>query len=171
MNDDLADFKAFLQQRQHAGTAYVNGDAAPLERLVAHHSHTTFFSPRGDAVEGADAVWTRYEHDAGAFDVGSDNQFEMLDIGASEDIAYWVGFQRSSARLRGKVELVPFNLRVTEIFRREDGAWKLVHRHADMLKVASRALAAPECQAVSPHPITRVPPTCCHCALLLAVNR
>lgn len=137
MNDDLTDFKAFLQRRQQAGDSYVNGDAAPLGQLVAHRSQATFFSPRGDVVEGADAVWMRYEQDAGAFDVGSDNQFEMLDIGASADIAYWVGLQRSSARLRGKLEPVPFNLRVTEIFRREDGEWRLVHRHADMLNAAS----------------------------------
>lgn len=137
MNDDLTDFKAFLQQRQQAGTAYVNGDAAPLGRLVAHHSQATFFSPRGDVVEGAAAVWTRYEQDARSFDSGSNNQFEIIDMQADGGIAYWVGVQRSSARLQGKVEPVPFNLRVTEIFRREDGEWRLVHRHADMLAAAS----------------------------------
>ena len=42
MNDDLTDFKAFLQQRQQAGAAYVNGDPAPLGRLVAHRSQATF---------------------------------------------------------------------------------------------------------------------------------
>jgi ketosteroid isomerase-like protein len=43
------------------------------------------------------------------------------------------GFQRATAHLSGRGEAVPMNLRVTELFRREGDAWKLVHRHADFL--------------------------------------
>jgi ketosteroid isomerase-like protein len=31
----------------------------------------------------------------------------------------------------GRDELTPVSLRVTSVFRNEDGAWRLVHRHAD----------------------------------------
>lgn len=38
-----------------------------------------------------------------------------------------------TVQMRGNKDAIPMNLRVTEIFRREDNEWKLVHRHADLL--------------------------------------
>jgi ketosteroid isomerase-like protein len=58
---------------------------------------------------------------------------EILHLAADEELAYWVGFQRATAHLRGRPEAVQFNLRVTEIFRREERSWKLIHRHVDPL--------------------------------------
>src|SRR5215217_4050696 len=42
-------------------------------------------------------------------------------------------WQRAMVRLDGGAEAIPFDLRVTEVFRREGDEWKLVHRHADSL--------------------------------------
>jgi hypothetical protein len=58
-------------------------------------------------------VLSRYERDAGLFESGS-TSFEILQAAASGDLAFWVGFQRATVRLRSPKEQVSFNLRVTE---------------------------------------------------------
>ena len=133
MMNDLHDFEQFMKRRDDAARAYVRGDATPLGRIVARGGDATFFAPRGGYVQGADDVFSTYEHDAVAFAPGGDSSFEILQIAASDGLAYWVGFQRATVHMREHTEAVPFNLRVTEVFRREGDDWKLIHRHADPL--------------------------------------
>jgi ketosteroid isomerase-like protein len=127
------DFKRFMTQREEAAGAYVDGDAVPLGRISARVSPATFFGPMGGYRQGAEEVSSTYARDAKSFEPGAENHFEILQSGASDDLAYWVGFQRATAHIKGNPNPVPFNLRVTELFRREGGEWKLVHRHADPL--------------------------------------
>ena len=134
MSEDIKDFRLFMDRRAHIAGAYVEGDYSPLDGLVARASAATFFGPGGDFVQGADSVAERYATDAASFEPGGETELEVLQMGAGEDIAYWVGFQTARAKLAGKEDLVPMKLRVTEFFRREGGEWKLVHRHADMAK-------------------------------------
>ena len=79
-------------------------------------------------------------NDSGAknFESGGESRFEILQMSANDGIAYWAGIQWATARMKGKPEAIPVNLRVTEVFRREADDWKLVHRHADPLPPAPR---------------------------------
>ena len=75
---------------------------------------------------------------AQSIEAGSDSHFEIQQMSADANLAFWAGIQRSMVKVKGKDKAVPMDLRVTEVFRREDGAWKLIHRHADPLKDGAR---------------------------------
>jgi ketosteroid isomerase-like protein len=133
--DDLKDFERFIKQREGASQAFVNGDVGPLEALATPVSPATIFGPKGSYVVGADQVNAANSNDAKHFQKGSESHFEILHMAAGQGVAFWAGIQRTVVRMKGKAEPIPMNLRVTEAFRREQGEWKLVHRHADPLKL------------------------------------
>jgi len=139
MNDELSDFEQFMREREAASGAYVQGDPEPLSRIVARSSPATFFPPTGGCTQGAEEVAARYARDAGAFERGSSFTFDILHMAAGDGIAYWTGHMRGHARLRGRPDPIPMSLRVTEVFRREGDAWRLVHRHADPLAESTKA--------------------------------
>lgn len=127
------EFQAFMKRREEASQAYINGDVGPLDDQAVHQSPASIFGPKGDYVQGARAVNARNKADAQSFDAGGETHLEIMQMGAAGDLAYWAGIQRSTVRFKGKKEANPLDLRVTEVFRREDGQWKLMHRHADPL--------------------------------------
>jgi ketosteroid isomerase-like protein len=64
---------------------------------------------------------------------------EIVAAGASGDLAYTVALEHTTASIKG-AEPKPYVLRATTIFRRENGEWKVVHRHADALSADSETI-------------------------------
>ena len=58
-------------------------------------------------------------------------RFEEVTRYATSDLGYVVQLERVEGRLAGSGDTVVSALRVTLIFRREDGEWRVAHRHAD----------------------------------------
>lgn len=63
--------------------------------------------------------------------------FETMAKYVTPDLPYVVWVER--AKVAGRDDVVPLHLRVTMIFRPEDGEWKIVHRHADPITTAQPA--------------------------------
>ena len=130
----MTSFDTFLTERERASTAFVDGDAGPLLALSVDTDPATIYPPTGALVAGATAVNTGNTAGAATFVPRAENRFEILHAGCDGDLGYWTGLQRSKVRLKDKPEAVTMNLRITELFRRVDGEWKLFHRHADPLQ-------------------------------------
>jgi ketosteroid isomerase-like protein len=67
---------------------------------------------------------------AGPSDPDRRSYFEVTQFDIDGDIAFWTGFQYVSSASPGGGEPVVTKLRVTEVLRREDDQWALIHRHA-----------------------------------------
>lgn len=130
----MTSFDTFLTAREHASTAFVEGDPGPLLAVSVDADPATIYPPSGAVVEGARAVNASNSAGAAAFAPGAENRFDILHSGSDGDLGYWTGIQRSIIVLKDQAEPVAMNLRITELFRRVDGEWKLFHRHADPLQ-------------------------------------
>jgi ketosteroid isomerase-like protein len=62
---------------------------------------------------------------------GQDYEFENIATVVTPDLAYTVEIERVRTRVGGSNQLTQIAIRVTTVFRREDGAWKVTHRHGD----------------------------------------
>lgn len=128
----MTSFAVFMTRRETAAEAYGRGRSEQVEQLTSESEPSTFFGPDGRVVTGRSSILASYQAGASRFGPDGESRLEILQSAEGGDIGYWCGIQRAIVDMDGKA--VAMNLRVTELFRREDGEWKLVHRHADFLK-------------------------------------
>ena len=78
---------------------------------------------------------------ASRFSNGTPLDLELIAADVDGDLAYTVGYERCSVSVQGGPAR-PVFLRATQIYRRENGEWKLAHRHADPAPGCSAATDA-----------------------------
>ena len=126
----MADLAHTIEQYRRALDAFVTGDPA-TKKLFSRRDDVTLANPFGPPVRGWDEVERVMEQAATQLREGEPVRFERISEYATADLAYTVWIERSRMKVGGADELVPVALRVTTIFRLEDGKWRIVHRHAD----------------------------------------
>ena len=130
VDEFLADM---LPRMEAAERALHNGDHRPRLETWSRNPPVTLFGALGVVKSGPEEVSEAHRWVASMFSNSSGWNFELLAAGASGDLAYTVGYERhTTAVAGGPVEA--HTLRVTQAYRREDGEWKVVHRHGDEVR-------------------------------------
>lgn len=132
---ELEDFLTPTLARQiDAEKALINGDAGPRLAMTSTRDPVTVFGAKVPLRSGWDQVSETLRWLAARWSDSTDYRFEVVAAGISGDVAYLVGFEHIANSVVG-VPVEPYTLRVTHIFRREDGEWKIAHRHADYVPI------------------------------------
>ncbi|HEU5163117.1 MAG TPA: nuclear transport factor 2 family protein [Thermoanaerobaculia bacterium] len=128
-----SDFHAFLRQWEEAQSQFIQGDPALWKQNVSHRDDVTILGGFGGFGEkGWEAVSARYDWASAQYkQAPATVVVEYLGVVVSGDLAFTVSVERQTAAPAGEATPSHRVLRATQIFRREDGAWRLVHRHAD----------------------------------------
>ena len=130
------DFDEVVEQYQRALGEFAKGNPEPNKMVFSHREDVTFANPLGPAVRGWEQVAATMERAASLVSEGEIVAFENVAKYVTPELAYIVEVERTKAKVGGRQDIVPFALRVTTIFRPEDGTWKVVHRHADPITTA-----------------------------------
>ena len=135
----LDDLDEVIEQSHLALGEIVKGNPEPLKMRYSHLEDVTLANPFGPPVRGWEQAATTIERAASNYRDGEIVGFENVAKYVTPELAYIVEVERYKAKVGGGEELAPIALRVTSIFRREDGLWKIVHRHADPITTAQPA--------------------------------
>ena len=135
---ELEEFLATgLKQQIDADFAIHDGDPEPRMALWSHTEPVTVFGAAVPLVSGWPELEETFRWLATRFSRSKAFDVELVAAGVSGDLAYTVGFEHSEYSFEGG-PVRPATLRVTHIYRREDGEWRIVHRHGDHPPVDER---------------------------------
>jgi ketosteroid isomerase-like protein len=124
------EFLTWLRRQHHdASLALHDGDPAPKIAAWSDEEPVTLFGAFWFEAEDAKQARCAFMGLADKFSDCTAYSYDLIAHGVSGDLAYTVGHERASMRVDG----APTDrvLRVTQVYRRESGVWKVIHRHAD----------------------------------------
>ena len=111
-----------------AELALHNGDSAPRRAIWSRNEPVSVLGAFRDAVgqREVDELFASLER---TFSDCTSYVFELSACDVADEIAYTAGLEHTSCSVDGRPR--SYTLRVTQVYRREDGEWKVAHRHAD----------------------------------------
>jgi ketosteroid isomerase-like protein len=123
------DFLAWVNSElRNAEVAVHDGDAGPRRAIWSRTEPVTVFGAWKNAFGRAEldelfSVLEQSMSDCASY------TFEIVAADVIGDMAYTVGYEHTQATVNGEPR--DYTLRATQIYRREGGDWKVVHRHGD----------------------------------------
>ena len=130
------DFDEVVAHYQRALGEFIKGNPEPNKMVFSHREDVTLANPLDPPARGWEEVAATLERAASQVREGEHVGFDIVAKYVTPELAYIVWVERTKAKVGGRQDVAPIALRVTTIFRPEEGTWKVVHRHADPITTA-----------------------------------
>jgi hypothetical protein len=126
-----AELVELLGNLEEATTAFICGEMERYLELTPHASGFSLANPLGGAPQVYDDRAESIREAADFFE-GGEAKIELIETHAWDDTLVLVMIERQHGRVGGLPDQ-KWDLRVTQIYRRDGPDWLMVHRHADPL--------------------------------------
>jgi ketosteroid isomerase-like protein len=127
----VEDVDRLIERYQLGLGGFMKGNPEPVKELFSHREDVTLANPLGPPAHGWDEVGATIEHAASHFSDGRLVGVEIVEKHVTPEFAYTVWLEHAEGKVGAMEDIAPSTLRVTMIYRPEEGGWKVVHRHAD----------------------------------------
>ena len=111
---------------------FMKGNPEPVKELFSHREDVTLANPLGPPAHGWDEVSATIKRAASQFKDGRLVGVEIVEKRVTPEFAYTLWLEHAEGKVGAREDVAAATpLRVTMIYRPEEGGWKVVHRHAD----------------------------------------
>ena len=107
------------------------GDTDPMENVWSHADDITYMGPGGDMLTGwaeVRASWQALAH----LKIGGQVTTSELHVILGNDLAIVQNNEYGSGHTMDGKALPSFTIRATNVFRKENGEWKMISHHTDL---------------------------------------
>jgi ketosteroid isomerase-like protein len=133
MSDDTtsSDLDRAVELHHRAGDAIMKGSHEGYADVYSRRDDITLGNPFGPFARGYPDVLRTLQDAASHYRDGEATGSERISEHLTPELACFVEVEHYRAKVGGREDITPVSVRVTSIFRKEEDAWRLVHRHAD----------------------------------------
>jgi len=125
------DLTGLIEQTHTALGAFVRGDPEPFKSLYSRKDDIIIANPFGPPAKGWTMAAAAMDRAAANYRDGEALGFDRISEYGTETLACVMEIERYRVKVGGAATFTSFAARVTTVFRREEGTWRVVLRHAD----------------------------------------
>lgn len=126
-------FDRVIEKNHQWLAEFIKGNNMPLKEMFSHKDDATLANPFGSVARGWRDISQTMDRSALHYRDGEMADTETKSVYVTPELTFLVEIVRFNARIGSRNDMTPVALRITTVLRPEDGAWKIMHLHADPL--------------------------------------
>jgi len=138
-NEDEIQVRAAVDQWFAVLNAMLDGDPEPFATLYSHNDDVTYMGAEGTYRVGWEATYGDWQAQAEK-STGGEAEGADIHVAVSGDMATATHYTKGTVG-QPNGEMAQTFLRETSVFRKEDGQWRMIGHHADVIPAWAKAFA------------------------------